>query len=376
MDNPVVNIYHFSSDLVVLNDIWTVYTINDKTLDLAEKILAELPGVHIGFPYISHMSSAHPLPEPGTGNHISFIGSVSVLPGLKHILHVVRVKSAHERELITSIHLDKMPYIHSFSVTKKYIMMIGSPYYFDVDQMIEKLSVGSAMKWEKGEPAVIYVIDLTNGSTRSFKTETMFSMHHINAFEIDNNRLAMDVVAYSEANSFSAMSLEYLRNETQRDEFTSPSQIRRYTVDLRSGIVNTATFQNFSIQPLASQIELPTINENYRFRNYCYVYSVMYKADNKSYSNMAIMKKDLCHVGSKSRDKIWCAKHHYLNEAWFVPNPAATEEDDGVLVFPVFDGVNKTSYLAMLDANTMKLVNRAYMPTLVPFTFHGRLFHS
>jgi carotenoid cleavage dioxygenase-like enzyme len=59
---------------------------------------------------------------------------------------------------------------------------------------------------------------------------------------------------------------------------------------------------------------------------------------------------------------------------WFVPAPNATREDNGVLLTPVMDGQKRQSYLLLLNATTMTTINRAYLPSLVPFTIHGRFF--
>ncbi|KAK3082701.1 hypothetical protein FSP39_003143 [Pinctada imbricata] len=374
MDNLNVNVFNFTSDLVVLNDVWTLYTIDGRRLEVLERVDAQLPGTYLGFPYMSHISTAHPLPEAGTGDHITFIASIALLPGFRHKLTLVRVQSTKKREIIAQWHLKKISYMHSFSVSQNYALLIASPYYIDFNRMLRNMNIGKAMKWEKDEPSTIFVVHLKTGRVQSFDSETMFSMHHVNAFEIDKFRLAMDVIAYKKANSFSSISLSVLRNSTLRDAAALPSKLKRYIVNLKTGNVSVKVFRNSSIQPETAQIELPTINEKYRSKRYCFAYTVLYKADNKSYSNMAIMKKDLCHKGGASKDQSWSLRHHYVNEAWFVPREGGVAEDDGLLLFPMMDGVNQVSYLAVLDARTMTLVNKSKLPTNVPFTFHGRLF--
>ena len=52
-------------------------------------------------------------------------------------------------------------------------------------------------------------------------------------------------------------------------------------------------------------------------------------------------------------------------------NPEGTEEDDGVLLSVVLDGLRGKSYLLCLDARTMKEMGRAETDVVVGFGFHG-----
>lgn len=58
-------------------------------------------------------------------------------------------------------------------------------------------------------------------------------------------------------------------------------------------------------------------------------------------------------------------------EAVFVPDPKGQEEDDGVLLSVVLDGLKGKSYLLVLDAKTMLEVARAEMEVPMPLGFHG-----
>ncbi|MCO5565994.1 hypothetical protein L7F22_019669 [Adiantum nelumboides] len=80
--------------------------------------------------------------------------------------------------------------------------------------------------------------------------------------------------------------------------------------------------------------------------------------------------------------------HHYAQEATFVPRLDAKSEDDGFLLFFVFDestGLdydgealsNSTSQLWILDAKTMKdVVCKIDLPQRVPYGLHGHFFSA
>ena len=46
--------------------------------------------------------------------------------------------------------------------------------------------------------------------------------------------------------------------------------LKRYTLDLRSGDVNVFAFEPKSDIPNVNGFDFPTMNENYRSREYCY----------------------------------------------------------------------------------------------------------
>ena len=371
MDNPNVNIYNFTKNCVILTDLWILYDVNTDNLDLKEKVNAEMPEAKLGFPYTSMISSAHPLPEPGTDNHFTFVGSLALLPDIKHKMTLVRVKSSNEREMVAQWYVENMSYMHSFSVTQNYAIFLAAPFYYQMGKLVSTLDFSKAVEWFDGKPTYIHVVSLKTGEVQTFKTETIFTMHHVNAYEMDDEHIAMDVASFKNAAAFTSISLDVLRNYTRRNELKPQALIKRFILNMKDDTVDVVTFPNGPKVPYASRINWPTINENYRSKPYCFVYGLALKADNMTYSNMSLVKKDLC---GNSTDKAWFLKNHYLNEAWFVPTPGGTLEDDGILMMPVTDGVNRKSFLAMIEAQNMTLINRADLPTTIPLTIHGRMF--
>mmetsp|Transcript_14884 Transcript_14884/g.25825 ORF Transcript_14884/g.25825 Transcript_14884/m.25825 type:complete len:96 (+) Transcript_14884:7-294(+) len=69
----------------------------------------------------------------------------------------------------------------------------------------------------------------------------------------------------------------------------------------------------------------------------------------------------------------WFEPYQYPGEPTFVPNPSAGQgdEDDGVLLVVVYDGLQKKSYLLVLDAKTMTEQARMYTPHPITLGFHG-----
>ena len=84
-----------------------------------------------------------------------------------------------------------------------------------------------------------------------------------------------------------------------------PPQIKRYTLDMaqKNVDVNTLGLDVLSMYPYASTLDFPTINENYGFKNYCYVYGEVYAVNSTDFLDMVLVKKDICTGGKE--DKAW-----------------------------------------------------------------------
>jgi beta,beta-carotene 9',10'-dioxygenase len=70
--------------------------------------------------------------------------------------------------------------------------------------------------------------------------------------------------------------------------------------------------------------------------------------------------------------RIWEEDGAYPGEPVFVAAPEAQAEDEGVLLSVVLDGRRGTSYLLVLDAQSLEELARAEVPHAIPFGFHGQ----
>merc|ERR1712113_267232 len=91
--------------------------------------------------------------------------------------------------------------------------------------------------------------------------------------------------------------------------------------------------------------------------------------DDKAFASIAVLKQDLC----KGTKTYWYRENQYPGEAIFIPNPGTgVTEDDGVLMFPVLDGIKRVSFFVMLNATTMEELVDLELPQHIPFTAHGQ----
>lgn len=383
IDNMNVNIYRFSSaetrtsgDFVILTDIWGLYRIHPISLDTLGYQYPTVPstgGIN-SFVFRNFLSTAHPLPEYGTSHHFTYLFSLSVIPGVKHRISLIRIKSTNEREVVAQWQVNKPPFMHSFSVTPNYVIFFRPPAFFDMKQFLLFGFLSKALEWKGAEMnTTIWVIGIKSGNVKTYSVPAMYFMHHINAFETGNNEIIVDIAIYKDPDIILNYKMDIFLNSTKRDQLNPHATLTRYGIGLNRTEVSMKTFPESKKYPCTTKFDLPIINENYRSRPYCFAYGVVPKWDNQHYGHFALVKKDLCGTG---RDDMWYVPNHYPAEVWFVPLPAEKlpKEDEGYLMVPVLDGEKNSSYLAIIDAVSMTTISTAYLPTKVPETFHGRFF--
>jgi carotenoid cleavage oxygenase len=60
-----------------------------------------------------------------------------------------------------------------------------------------------------------------------------------------------------------------------------------------------------------------------------------------------------------------------MGEVCFVPNPAASAEDDGVLMGYGYHRGRDEGQLLLLDAQTLESIATVHLPQRIPMGFHG-----
>ena len=374
-DNMNVNIFNFGDEknhgFVVVSDYWNVYQIDPYTLDTIGGFTPPIDGVNPLQKAIV-LGTAHPLPEYGTDHLLTFVTVASPFPQIKSKHILTRTTSAGNRTQIATVDVDKAAYMHSFAVTPNYAVIMAVPFYINPLGMLKNFEPLDAFEWLPNAVTQLHVVNLKSGEVKTLETENMFFLHVVNAYEssLFKNEIVIDVCTYKDIDEMRQMNMTQLHNATHRAK-SSPATLKRYTLDLDKNDVNVYTYEQTSGIPFINELDFPTINENYRSKKYCYAYGIVDNFDGKDFLNMAIVKKDVC---TGKNEKAWFAPGMYLNEAWFQPNPNGTEEDDGILILPVFDLATQTTNITMFDAKDLSIINTAKLPVNIPFGTHGRFF--
>jgi torulene dioxygenase len=111
--------------------------------------------------------------------------------------------------------------------------------------------------------------------------------------------------------------------------------------------------------------ELPTINNAFGTRKHRYIYGV---TDTGRSTFLDGLVKHDCETRSNT---FWNAPGQTPGEPIFVADPESEEEDGGVVLSVVLDGIAGNSYLLALNAKDLKEIGRANVDSVVGFGFHG-----
>jgi carotenoid cleavage dioxygenase-like enzyme len=318
---------------------------------------------------IATAGCAHPMREPGTDNTINFMVKMT-LTGTKFI-EVQRYTTDFEHpQVIATFEPKKTSMIHSFSITEQYVVFFFYPVDIDSSQIwAQNFHLMEAIKWETEDVTDIYIVDLHSGEVRTMETEFVYSLHHTNAYQFEDY-IVIDMCLSDPSALRDTMKVEYLFNPPAETNWTlNPMmEFSRYTLNLNTNDVTKTTFSNKINSVFVQMFDFPVINEQYRGKQYCYVYAV----SQVDYTRTALVKKHVC--DDSTGDKIWYKENHYVTEVWFLPSREATPEDDGILFTTAFDGELERSYIMLLDAVNLEVVATSYLPHNIPWSAHGMHF--
>ena len=380
-DNMNVNIIQILSgdtdsnlEYITINDYWGAYTFNKSSLATLTAVKPSLPPTTIFNDVIPVPTSSHPLQEYGTTNYINFFSFMTILPGRMSRIAVSRVKSLRNTQVITYIRLKRLPYMHCLGLSKNYAIIFAHPMYISLSKIISTGVPLKSLSWEPGAGTSVYVVNIHTGDVIEFHTEARFHMHQANSFEL-GNRIYIDMTTYADLSILDGLTLDNLLNPGTRDDMTTNGRLVRYTIDLDARTIKQDAYRSKASTDFINRLDMPIINENYRLRRHCFIYGMVLKADCVHTGSNAIAKKNVCDETGQS-DGFWMTANHYVSEPWFIPDPEARGEDDGILLCQVLNGMTGKSYSLILDARTMTEVSRAALPTRIPFTLHGRYFED
>ncbi|CAJ0823703.1 2209_t:CDS:2 [Entrophospora sp. SA101] len=254
------------------------------------------------------------------------------------------------------------------------------------------------------EPTLFHLISRTKKQhILTYKSDACFAFHHINAFEDDEDNIFVDMSCYDNADIAHYLTIENLSGGLVRG--LPLSEVRRFALqniqiesvkfaknpqsssfEVIQNTVSAFLWSTNSNQqvyypwPVAnyvrcadSTLELPTINPKYKGNRYRYVYGIGLSAKAAGQEGQiwdSIVKSDL---DTKEVVAMWGTENCYPSEPIFVPEPGEDhEEDDGVLLSVIFDGLKISSFLIVLEAKTLTELARVNLPQVIPLSFgHG-----
>lgn len=341
-DNASVNIVRLGDETVALTETPLPVAFEPatlKTLGVTDWGKA-IPG---------QVTIAHPHHDRATGELVSYAAHL----GPRNRYRLYAVKPGGALRVVADVPVDRPSYMHSFALTERYAVLAEWP--LTVNPL--KLALGARpfienYQWDPERGTRYTVIDRTDGSVRArVEGPASFAFHHVNAFE-RGDELVLDASTYDDASIIDLLYLDRIRAGAQ----LPPATLRRHRVPLGGGDV--------TVDPLAEPVfELARIDyRNFNTRDY----RVAWGASNRDGVWLdSIVKLD---VTGADEPRWWFEDGCYPGEPVFVGDG---EPDSGVLLSIVLDARRETSFLLVLDAQTLDEVARAEVPHAIPFHFHG-----
>ncbi|KAH8690100.1 putative beta-carotene dioxygenase [Talaromyces proteolyticus] len=277
-------------------------------------------------------------------------------------------------------------YVHSMFLTENYVILCVWSSHFRMGGLPILFShnlVDALADYETTKLAKWFVVDRKvagRGLVATYESDAFFSFHTINAYEEPSTKdpskidIVADVCAYDSLDVLKRFYIgNLLSNSPTAKPFCDPSNKNARAAFRRFRLASLPPTANS--QPLRASIEfshekgvcpeLPSINPGVRGRKHRYVYGVT--DSGKSSFIDGLVKFDV----ETTTSLYWSEHAQTAGEPIFVPDPKGNDEDSGVLLTVVLDGIGGKSYLLVLDAKTMTEIGRAKVDGVVGFGFHG-----
>jgi carotenoid cleavage dioxygenase-like enzyme len=194
-DNRNGNIIPYGTSLLAIND-------------MAGGVLLDTKLQTTGYlnPITAIMSSTHPIERYG------FIYNYEI--NALGYYEIFRINNKMVKETIVTIHADQFSYLHSFSMTKQYIIIALYPVTWNITSIFFSESILPELGWTSNE-TLLYVIDIDTHHIHILSTDPIFSFHHINAYEDQGqdqeNLIILDMIVYHNLSCFYDLQLDNLR---------------------------------------------------------------------------------------------------------------------------------------------------------------------
>ena len=203
----------------------------------------------------------------------------------------------------------------------------------------------------------------------------------------------MDVTGYPSAGIANGAHgyalISNMQDKAKRSKQERDGNCYRYRLPLSSGAVDGQVPPPQLLKAVGKNgkiygSELVRINEDFKGRPYRCSYGYTGFAGSTEsggggFLEWGIVKLDhrTAEAGSSGSitATVWESPNCYPSECVFVPRTrgvSGKDEDDGVLLSQIYDGVKKESFLLVIDAKNMIELARCYTGVKCPTSFHGQ----
>lgn len=263
----------------------------------------------------------------------------------KDPLVIHEFNSEYELVRTKKIDKDRISMIHDFVITDNYIIVFDFPAIFNTDNMAND----NFLTFEESLAVTIFLIKRSDFSVTTIENIPSFFVYHfVNAYE-ENNKIIVDMAHYEKL---------FLGNADTRDSETS--KLYRGIIDLD----NNSYTHNCLCQEYI--VEFPQYNLEYCGQAYRYCYLPIEDPNTALFHS--IMKYDFQTNNYLVFD---FGNNFELSEPTFIPKANAESEDDGYLVFFIYNSDIDKSDFVICNAKDLSEIARIKIPQRLPNGLHG-----
>jgi beta,beta-carotene 9',10'-dioxygenase len=310
---------------------------------------------------VGQMTTVHPQFDFTTGDVYNL---VTRYHALSHY-NIYRIAGNGLVSQAGSVAARKPSYMHSFGMSQNYIILSEFPLVVNaIDLLLWLKPYIENFRWEPRRGTPFTIVNRHTGQvTGRFESDPFFAFHHVNAFE-SSDELIVDMVSYDDASIIQSYYLNRLSNEHNQLPFGT---LRRYRLPLskKRGRVREEILSDACMELPRFDYERFNMDGSYRS-----VYACGINPGQRSGFYNQIVKLDIL----TSSIQAWYQPGCYPGEPVFVGRPGRSLEDDGLVLSVVLDAERGTSFLLILDGQSMDELARAEVPHPILFGYHGDYF--
>ena len=296
--------------------------------------------------------TGHPHRDPLTGETHAIAYDGSVWDTIRHV--VVSATGRVVRD--EPIAVEHGPCIHDCGITARFAIVLDLPVTFSMRAVLAGHRF--PFRWNPTHRARVGLLP-RSGSAADIAwcdVEPCFVFHVANAFDGEDGRVILDVIAYP------------TMFDSAGGELDALGRFERWNVDPATRRVDRRV-----IDPTAQ--EFPRVDERRFGQRYRYAYTVSVPADgNTQLAGATTLYKHDLETGERRAHDF--GAHRVPGEFVFVPAAADADEDEGWLLGLVIDTATETTDFVVLDARSFEAppVATVHLAHRIPPGFHGNWF--
>ncbi|MET0271072.1 MAG: carotenoid oxygenase family protein, partial [Sphingomonas sp.] len=294
--------------------------------------------------------TAHPRRDPATGELHSLCYEATDPKRIRY--NVVDVTGRVRRSV--TIPVAHGPLIHDCAITARYVIVMDLPLTLSMRVVLS--GHGFPYRWNDRHPARIGLLSRDGDASdiRWIPLDPCFVFHAVNAYDLPDGRVALDVIAYDRM---------FAGENLGPDE--QPRGLERWTIDPAAARVEHRT-----IDPAPQELPVFDGRRTGNAYRYAYALGLPERMTETLVGEAPLLKHDLDR-GTREAHRFGAGR--IAGEFVFVPRSPDAEEDDGWLLGFVIDADGQGTALEILDARAIAEapVATVRIPHRIPPGIHG-----